>query len=97
MKEYTLLAAFSVVAALLANRLLKTALLRKVEYYVFLAIILCFKLAVNGYLTGKGVVLYNERFFLGIRLGSIPVEDFMFGFSMVTMSIVFWEYFKKKT
>jgi hypothetical protein len=28
-------------------------------------------------------------------VGSIPVEDFFFGFSMVTMTIVFWEYFKR--
>ena len=97
MKEYTLLAAISVAAAFLADTWFKTALLRRAEYYIFLSIILCFKLAVNGYLTGKGVVLYDERFYLGIRLGSIPVEDFMFGFSMVTMSIVFWEYFKKKS
>jgi len=51
---------------------------------------------VNGYLTGKQIVMYRPQFFLGLRIGSIPLEDFLFGFSMVTMTIIFWEYFKKK-
>jgi len=41
-------------------------------------------------------VMYNPQFFMGIRIGTIPLEDFLFGFSMVTLSIVCWEYFKKK-
>jgi lycopene cyclase domain-containing protein len=40
--------------------------------------------------------MYNSQFFMGIRIGTIPLEDFLFGFSMVTLSIVCWEYFKKK-
>ena len=71
-------------------------ILKKRVFYVFLLIILCFKFLVNGYLTGKNIVIYNPRFFLGIRLGSIPVEDFLFGFSMIGMSIIFWEFFKAK-
>lgn len=96
MKEYTALAALSVFLALFLDRKMKTALLGRMDFAVFLAVILFFKLLVNGFLTGRQVVLYNPRFFLGIRLGSIPAEDFLFGFSMVATSLVLWEYFKKK-
>ncbi|MFC1631863.1 lycopene cyclase domain-containing protein [Candidatus Omnitrophota bacterium] len=96
MKEYTLLAVGSVVITLLLERRSKLKLLQRFEYYVFLLIILGFKLLVNGFLTGNQVVLYNPRFFLGLRIGSIPLEDFLFGFSMVTLSVIFWEYFKLK-
>ncbi|MFC1699755.1 lycopene cyclase domain-containing protein [Candidatus Omnitrophota bacterium] len=96
MKEYTLLAVGSVVITLLLERRSKLKLLQRFEYYVFLLIILWFKLLVNGFLTGNRVVLYNPRFFLGLRIGSIPLEDFLFGFSMVTLSVIFWEYFKLK-
>jgi lycopene cyclase domain-containing protein len=96
MQEYTIIAVISVLAAVLLDRLSGIGILRKKEYYIFLPVILFFKLLVNGYLTGYEVVIYNSKYFMGIRLGSIPVEDFLFGFSMITMSVIFWEYFKDK-
>jgi lycopene cyclase domain-containing protein len=96
MKEYTILVLLSVILAVLLDIEFSTKLLQKKEFYLFLLIIVLFKFLVNGYLTGKNIVMYNPRFFLSIRLGSIPIEDFLFGFSMVTMSIIFWEYFKIK-
>jgi lycopene cyclase domain-containing protein len=94
MKEYTLLAAASIFLAVVLNRITKAKLFGKVEFYLFLFIIFGFKLLVNGYLTGADIVQYDPRFFLGVRIGSIPVEDFFFGFSMVSLTIIFWEYFK---
>jgi len=95
MKEYTLLAFSSVIATVVLDTISRVKILRRPLFYLFMAIIFFFKFLVNGYLTGANIVLYNPKFFLGIRLGSIPLEDFMFGFSMVTMTIIFWEYFKK--
>ncbi|MBM3255482.1 MAG: lycopene cyclase domain-containing protein [Candidatus Omnitrophica bacterium] len=96
MKEYTLIAAASVFLTLFLYKKSKLSLFKRKEYYLFLLVILFFKLLVNGYLTGEGIVRYNPRFFLGVRIGSIPFEDFLFGFSMVTQTIIFWEYFKKE-
>ena len=96
MKEYTLLSIVSVILAIFIDRISRVKLLIKKEYYVFLLIIFLFKLLVNGYLTGQYIVKYNPLFFLGIRVGSIPIEDFLFGFSMVTLTIIFFEYFKNK-
>jgi len=95
MKEYTILAVISVFATLILDKRSGTEVLRKGEFYIFLLVIFGFKLMVNGYLTAKNIVQYRPQFFLGIRIGTIPLEDFLFGFSMVTMSIIFWEYFKK--
>lgn len=96
MKEYTLLAIISVILTFYLAKVSKIDILRRKEYYFFLLVILGFKFLVNGFLTGQNIVIYNPQFFLGIRIGSIPLEDFFFGFSMVTMSIIFWEYFKEK-
>jgi len=96
MKEYTLLAAASVLVTCLLDIKSKVIILKRKEFYVFLFVILLFKFFVNGYLTGENIVIYSPRFFIGLRIGSIPVEDFLFGFSMVTLTIVFWEYFKTK-
>jgi lycopene cyclase domain-containing protein len=95
MKEYTLLAFFSVIITILLDRISGINVLRRRMFYLFFAIILCFKFFVNGYLT-RFIVMYNPQQFLGCRIGTIPLEDFLFGFSMVTMSIIFWEYFKEK-
>lgn len=95
MKEYTLLAALSVLVTIVIDHQSGVRILRQKLYYVFFAVIIGFKLLVNGYLT-RHIVMYNPQFFMGIRIGTIPLEDFLFGFSMVTLSIVCWEYFKKK-
>jgi len=96
MKEYTILAVVSVLLTLILDRALNIRILTQKGYYIFLLVILFFKFLVNGYLTGKEIVVYNPIFFLGIRIGSIPVEDFFFGFSMVTLTIISWEYFKRR-
>ncbi|MBN3038547.1 MAG: lycopene cyclase domain-containing protein [Candidatus Omnitrophica bacterium] len=96
MKEYTILAIISVIITVVLDRTTKVDILKRGEYYIFLLIIIFFKFLVNGFLTGKEIVVYNPRFFLTLRLGTIPIEDFLFGFSMVTMGIIFWEYFKKR-
>ena len=95
MKEYTLIAALSVLLIIIIDHKSGVCILRQKLYYVFFAVIIGFKLLVNGYLT-RHIVMYNSQFFMGIRIGTIPLEDFLFGFSMVTLSIVCWEYFKKK-
>lgn len=96
MKEYTLIAAASVIAAIILDYKSGVRLLKRKEFYLFLGIIIFFKLLVNGYLTGERIVTYNPDFFLGFRIGSIPCEDFLFGFSMVVISIISWEYFKRR-
>ena len=96
MKEYTLLSLISVLLTLYLDKISRINLLKKEGYYVFILVILFFKILVNGYLTGKRIVMYRPQFFWGLRIGSIPLEDFLFGFSMVTMTIIFWEYFKRQ-
>ncbi len=61
-----------------------------------MAIMMFFKIPSNGYLTGRPIVLYNPEYFLGIRLGTIPVEDFLYGFGLITITLVLWEYFVRK-
>lgn len=95
LKEYTIIAVISVFSVVLVERFTRVHLLNRREYYLFLGIIFVFKWFINGYLTGENIVLYNPDFFSSIRLGTIPLEDFLFGFSMVTLTITLWEYFSK--
>jgi lycopene cyclase domain-containing protein len=60
---------------------------------------------VNGVLTGSWidnqVVWYNNAENLGIRIGTIPVEDSIYAYSMILMNLYFFEHicyrFKKQT
>lgn len=41
----------------------------------------------NGILTGRPVVLYDDTQNLGIRVGTIPLEDFFYSFSMLLLAM----------
>lgn len=52
---------------------------------------------VNGILTYLPVVTYNEQEFLGIRMGSIPLEDAIYSMSLLLMNLLFYELLKIKS
>jgi lycopene cyclase domain-containing protein len=51
---------------------------------------------VNGILTAIPVVVYNNAQNLGIRLGTIPLEDHFYLMALLLMNIMFFEQFKGK-
>jgi lycopene cyclase domain-containing protein len=96
-KEYTILAVASALFVVWLDHKLKTNVLRRRIFWVFLAVMYFFKTIVNGYLTWRPIVIYGEPFYFGIRLGTIPIEDYVYGFSLVTLSIVLWEYLMNRS
>lgn len=67
------------------------------EFYVVYAILLVPFFLVNGVLTGSGieepVVWYNESHFMGIRLGTIPLEDVFYGLELILLNVWLYKYF----
>ena len=58
-----------------------------------MAIVLFFMVLTDGWLTklSDPIVLYDESQTTGLRFPwDIPVEDFLFGFSMVTLTMLLW-------
>lgn len=55
---------------------------------------------VNGILTGTGlerpVVNYNPEHILGIRIMTIPLEDFVYGYTQFVLLVYFFERFKRE-
>ena len=51
---------------------------------------------VNGILTSKPVLIYNDAHNLGIRIGTIPIEDFFYNLVYMLWMILIYEYIKRK-
>lgn len=88
--------ALASVAAVIALELgrLRTGLFRRRAYWVTMAIVFGFQVAVDGWLTklSAPIVIYDPRQLSGLRMPfDIPVEDFLFGFSLVTATLLAWE------
>lgn len=54
---------------------------------------------VNGALTGgftlEPVVIYNPSEYLGVRIGSVPLDDSVYSFAMLLWNVLLFEGFKK--
>lgn len=92
--EYTLLTAIAVLAVVVVELVwFRTGIFRTAQYWITMAIVFAFQALVDGWLTklSNPIVIYNPAEFSGIRVPwDIPVEDFGFGFAMVTLAILLW-------
>jgi lycopene cyclase domain-containing protein len=90
---------YSLLLVLLTYTILKAPQILKTFFITFLIILMPFAI-VNGILTGsfiaEPVVFYNDAENLGIRLGTIPIEDIGYAFSMLLMTLVIMEKFENK-
>lgn len=75
---------------------LRTRLLTRRAYWVAYAIVLFFQLLTNEWLTSRGVFDYDDDAILGWRVGHAPVEDFLFGFALVTCSMAWWVWWGRR-
>ena len=89
--SYTALAVLGVVGAALVDLLLlRTRLLLHKAFWVAYAIMLVFQLAVNGVFTGVPIVRYDPAAITGARIVYAPVEDLLFGFAMIVLTLSAW-------
>jgi hypothetical protein len=108
---YTILGIIAVLIAICLDLFIfQTKLVsRKIFWYSY-SIILFFQFVSNGMFTGFGIVKYNDAAILGPsspavgspsiigdgRLFFAPLEDVLFGFSLVLLSLVLWIHFERK-
>lgn len=108
---YTQLAVSGVVLAVLIDLfVVRTSLVRRRAFWFSYAIIFCFQLISNGVLTGLGIVQYDGEAIIGStspsngappfigdgRLCFAPVEDLLFGFSLVLLTLILWVFWGRR-
>jgi lycopene cyclase domain-containing protein len=72
---------------------LRTGVFKTAQYWIAIAITWLFQSIVDGWLTklSAPIVIYNPAQHLTIRFPwDIPIEDFGFGWAMVTLTILVW-------
>ena len=92
---YTLPAVVAVtVVVALELAVFRTGLFRRPAYWLSMLIVVGFQIPVDGWLTklSSPIVIYQEKQTSGLRFPfDIPVEDFLFGFALVTAVLLLWE------
>jgi lycopene cyclase domain-containing protein len=84
---------------------LRTRLLTRRVFWAAYAIVVCFQLVTNGVLTGFQIVRYNASAIIGTqrptflgagRVAWAPVEDLLFGFTLVVSTLVLWVWWGRR-
>ena len=89
--SYSALAVAAVVTVLVVDLVvLRTRLVTRKVFWAAYAIVIVFQLLMNGVLTGRDVVVYDPDAIWGPRIAYAPVEDLLFGFAMVTLTLASW-------
>lgn len=95
--SYTAAALLGVAGALVVDLfVLRTRLLRRRVFWATYPIIVFFQLISNGILTGRGIVRYDPDAILGVRLVYAPVEDLLFGFALVLLTLSVWTWWGRR-
>lgn len=98
--EYSLAAlAAPLVVVVLELAVLRTGLLRRPRFWAAIALVLAFQVPVDGWLTWHRapVVRYDDRALSGLRAPfDIPVEDFGFGFALAALTLLLWEWNRRR-
>ena len=93
MPEYTFLALISVVLVLILDVFIaETKLITKSKFWLFQAICFVLQFVVDGFLTWRPIYIVNPDKILKIYLFTTPLENFIFGFSMLTLTVVCFEW-----
>lgn len=97
MKEYTVFSGAAVAAVFILDLMLGTGVRKSRAFWVFMLIMGFAEMAVNGFLTSRPVFLYGKSFISGLKILTIPIEDFIYGFAFVMLVIVLWEHVTKSS
>ncbi len=67
------------------------ALLVQRRYWLFMAVVFGLFFMANSILASLPIIIYNSDHILGLRIGFIPVEDFLYNFALINLVVLVYE------
>ncbi len=95
---YSDIALDAVVFAVIADLfILRTQMITRGIFWLTYGLIFPFQLLTNWWLTSRKIVQYSPSEIIGRRLAGAPIEDLLFGFSMILLTLSLWEFFLRRS
>lgn len=90
-RGYTALVALAIAAAAIVDEACGTAVARSAAGRRHALAVVALTTVFNGYLTARPIVRYAEAEQLGLRIGTVPIEDYGFGLALVWVTTVIYQ------
>jgi lycopene cyclase domain-containing protein len=101
--EYTILTFLALfLAVILDVWIFKTKLFFQKKFWIFLLVVAFLQTIVDNWLNGRWwldsyiVGPYGDAYYLGIKIWNTPIENYFYGFGLITMVVSFFEFLKKR-
>lgn len=95
-QDYTILAMFSCALFFIIASVFYPNILKMKNYWLYIIISFVPFAIFNYFLTSLIIVYYNPNAILGIRITTIPLEDFFYNYAMLSFYLMVYIYFKNK-
>ena len=95
--SYSAIAIISITISLTVDIfIIKSMMVTRKVFWTSYAIILPFQLLTNWWLTSRNIVMYKPSTIFGPRIAAAPVEDLLFGFSLVLSVLSMWIFWGRR-
>jgi lycopene cyclase domain-containing protein len=74
----------------------RTQIITRGIFWLTYGVILPFQLLTNWWLTSRFIVLYSPSQIIGRRVAGAPIEDLLFGCSLIILTLSLWEFFHRR-
>lgn len=65
-------------------------------YWLYMVVCTVLFALFNHLLTSLPVVIYSQNAITGVRIASIPIEDFLYNFTLLSLYLIFYHFAEKK-
>ncbi len=89
-KWYTASVCATMSGLLFLDAIMGTLLFTRGMFWLFIGAVVVLTGIFDGYLTARPVVTYNKKIKTGLRIGTIPIEDFFYGIALVCSVVVLY-------
>ena len=94
---YSDIALDAVLVAVIADLFLfRTQMITRGIFWLTYGLIFPFQLLTNWWLTSRNIVMYSADQIIGRRFAGAPIEDLLFGFSLILATLTLWNYFAER-